>query len=115
MIDWRVVGGTTGSGNCNGGNGSSGGGTPGGSDTQVQFNNHGTFGGNTLLRFDDPTSTLFLPDGSSWGPNGITSPAGSLTGLTGSFGGGNDVGFYNPANNGAFIMQAGSAFIPLDV
>ena len=35
-----------------------GGGTPGGSDTQVQYNDGGSFGGNAGLTFDDATSKL---------------------------------------------------------
>jgi hypothetical protein len=34
------------------------GGTPGGANTQVQFNNNGTFGGNASLTFDAATGTL---------------------------------------------------------
>jgi hypothetical protein len=35
-----------------------GGGTPGGSNTQVQFNNNGTFGGSANLTFDPVTGIL---------------------------------------------------------
>jgi|DEB0MinimDraft_3_1074331.scaffolds.fasta_scaffold46285_1 hypothetical protein len=35
-----------------------GGGTPGGSDTQVQYNDAGSFGGNAGLTFDDASSKL---------------------------------------------------------
>jgi len=38
--------------------GGGGGGTPGGSDTQVQYNDAGSFGGNAGLTFDDVTSKL---------------------------------------------------------
>jgi hypothetical protein len=38
-------------------NGTGGGGTPGGSDTQVQYNNSGAFGGSSLLTFDGTTLT----------------------------------------------------------
>lgn len=37
---------------------SGGGGTPGGANTQVQFNNNGTFGGSAGLTFDSATGTL---------------------------------------------------------
>ena len=37
---------------------SSGGGTPGGVDTQIQYNNGGSFGGTTLFVFDDATNNV---------------------------------------------------------
>jgi hypothetical protein len=41
-----------------GGGGGGGGGTPGGSDTQVQFNNAGAFGGSVDLTWDDTGKVL---------------------------------------------------------
>jgi hypothetical protein len=41
-----------------GGGGGGGGGTPGGSDTQVQFNNAGAFGGSVDLTWDDTSKVL---------------------------------------------------------
>ena len=41
-----------------GGVNSGGGGTPGGANTQVQFNNNGTFGGSAGLTFDSATGLL---------------------------------------------------------
>jgi hypothetical protein len=38
--------------------GGGGGGTPGGANTQVQFNNNGTFGGSANLTFDPVTGIL---------------------------------------------------------
>ena len=37
-----------------------GGGTPGGTDTQVQFNDGGSFGGDTTFTFNKSTDTLFV-------------------------------------------------------
>jgi len=45
------------------GSGGGGGGTPGGSDTQVQYNNTGSFGGSPNLTFDG--STLAIVGGST--------------------------------------------------
>ena len=39
---------------------SAGGGTPGGSDTQIQFNDNGAFGGDANFTFDDGTNNLTL-------------------------------------------------------
>jgi hypothetical protein len=39
---------------------SGGGGTPGGADTQVQFNDGGSFGGDTTFTFNKTTDTLFV-------------------------------------------------------
>ena len=40
--------------------GGGGGGTPGGSDTQIQYNNSGSFGGTTGLTWDDSTNILSI-------------------------------------------------------
>ena len=44
------------------GNGGGGNGTPGGSNTQVQFNNSGSFGGNAGFTFDTVTGNLNIPN-----------------------------------------------------
>lgn len=44
---------------------STGGGTPGGSDTQVQYNNGGSFGGSANLTWDSNDSLLQIGDGSN--------------------------------------------------
>jgi len=49
---------TDGSGNLSWTTGSGGNGTPGGSNTQVQFNNDGVFGGSSALTFNNTTNTL---------------------------------------------------------
>ena len=52
---------TDGSGNLSwAAGGGGGGGSPGGSNTEVQFNNAGTFGGNSHLTFNSTTNTLVL-------------------------------------------------------
>ena len=58
-----------------GGNGGSGNGTPGGSNTQVQFNNAGTFGGDAGFTYDQLTNILTAQN--------IDSPnfTGNLTGV----------------------------------
>jgi hypothetical protein len=43
-------------------NGGGGGGSPGGSNTQVQYNDAGTFGGNSTFTFDDSTGILAAPN-----------------------------------------------------
>lgn len=48
-IQWQVAGG-----------GTSGGGTPGGSDTNIQFNNAGSFGGSANLTWNNSTSLLYV-------------------------------------------------------
>lgn len=53
---------TDGSGNLSWSAGGSGNGTPGGSNTQVQFNNNGTFGASQYLTYDD-TSKVFQVSG----------------------------------------------------
>ena len=49
---------TNGSGTVSWANQSGGGGSPGGSDTQIQFNNGGSFGGSSNLTFDGTNLTL---------------------------------------------------------
>lgn len=49
---------TNGSGGLNWVEQSGGGGTPGGGNTQIQFNDNGTFGGNANLTFNKTTNTL---------------------------------------------------------
>jgi hypothetical protein len=58
-----------------GGNGGGGNGNPGGSNTQVQFNNAGSFGGDAGFTYDQNTNTLVVPN--------INSPnfTGNLTGV----------------------------------
>jgi len=41
---------------------SGGGGTPGGSNTQVQYNDNGAFGGEAVFTYDDVTDTLTAPN-----------------------------------------------------
>lgn len=64
----------------NGGGAASGGGSPGGSNTQIQFNNGGNFGGSSALTWDGSTVT-FTGSGNQVFTSSITmSP--SLTGQT---------------------------------
>ena len=42
--------------------GGGGGGTPGGSNTQVQFNNGGSFGGDAVFTFNNSTNVVTTPD-----------------------------------------------------
>jgi hypothetical protein len=53
---------TNGSGTLSWATAGGGGGTPGGSNTQVQFNNSGSFGGVSGFTFDTTTSTLTAPN-----------------------------------------------------
>lgn len=50
-----------------GGSGGGGSGTPGGNDTEVQFNDGGSFGGDAGFTYDKTTDTLFV--GTSGSPN----------------------------------------------
>lgn len=65
-----------------------GGGTPGGADTQVQFNNSGSFGGSSTFTWDNTEQILYVGD-PSWGGTikGLdatsTSYGGSLTIVSG--------------------------------
>ena len=54
--------------------GGGGGGTPGGSDTQVQYNNAGAFGGNANLIWDNTNKFLKIASGSSSNPGAIIGP-----------------------------------------
>src|SRR6185369_6531566 len=62
------------------GAGGGGGGTPGGSDTEVQFNNSGAFGGDPAFTFDTATKQFKVQPSTdiyAWiGPAGQTSPSG---------------------------------------
>ncbi len=88
--------------------------TPGGSDTQIQFNDGGSFGGSPLLTFDKSVGgdlSLASPDGSGSGQGGtvaIIAGAGGSTGIGGNIdieaGPGNDT-----KNGGQLYLQSGNA------
>jgi hypothetical protein len=65
-----------------------GGGTPGGSDTQIQFNDGGSFGGDSGLVFNKTTNALIHTSNSATafesGPNGSTNPVFRLVNNTAS-------------------------------
>lgn len=65
--------------------GSGGGGTPAGNNTNVQFNDSGSFGGEDTFTFNKATDTLTLDDGSAAGTGGsiITGGTSGLQILTG--------------------------------
>ena len=65
--------------------GGGGSGSPGGSNTQVQFNDAGTFGGNSAFTFNKTTGALIVT-GNVTGGNLVTAGVVSATGnITGSF------------------------------
>lgn len=73
---------TDGSGNTSWVAQSGGGGTPGGSDTQIQFNNAGAFGGSSGLTWNDTTKLLTatgLGTGGGANTGGLTVSGGALT------------------------------------
>ncbi len=71
---------TDGSGNTTWTNVSGGGGTPGGSDTQVQFNDGGSFGGDAGLTYNKTTDTLTVgSSGLQISSSIISAPNNSLT------------------------------------
>jgi len=59
-------------------NGGGGNGTPGGSNTQIQFNNSGTFGGSAQLTFNDVTNQLTLVGNATITGNVVTNTITSL-------------------------------------
>lgn len=75
--DWQFIGGSTGSWAAAGGGG---GGSPGGSDTQVQFNDGGSFGGDAGLVYNKTTDTLTLVNATY---TGLVLTAASATGSAG--------------------------------
>ena len=60
-----------------------GGGTPGGSDTQVQFNDGGVFGGDSALTWNKTTNTLLI--GLAAGSGTVTTPSASVSGENAGF------------------------------
>jgi hypothetical protein len=60
-----------------------GGGTPGGSDTQIQFNDAGSFGGDDDFTWNKITKLLMLGAGSAGGSIGWTAANGFITLITG--------------------------------
>lgn len=91
-------------------NGSGGGGTPGGSDTQVQYNNAGAFGGSAKFTWTDSTSTMLL--GAAGASASITTATGVTSGQDGgdlaiTLGAGAPTG--SSAHGGGFTITAGAA------
>jgi len=77
-------------------------GSPGGSDTQIQFNDGGSFGGNSLMTFDKSASgSLFLstPAGSGSGSGGTIDIAAGSGGSSGAGGGINITSGYAGGGN----------------
>ena len=101
--------------------GGGGGGTPGGSNTQVQFNDSGAFGGDSAFTWNKTTNTLTLDDGSASGADGviITGGTSSINLVTDDTTGTNDSSGYieiiagastgSNANSGGIDIIAGDS------
>jgi len=81
--------------------GDSGGGTPGGSDTQVQFNDGGAFGGDAGLVFDKTTDALTIA-----GP--VVHPIGAAATPSLTFTGDINTGIYSPGADQLAISTSGT-------
>ncbi len=81
--------------------GGGGGGTPGGSNTQVQFNDSGSFGGDTFFTWNKTTNILYLgiegDTGKLFGPDAVSTDVvgGALTSQTGAGNGTGSGGTYS--------------------
>jgi hypothetical protein len=87
-----------------------GGGTPGGANTQVQFNNNGTFGGSANLTFNSATGALGTTSVSATGNISAQFFVGNgslLTGLTNNYSNAN-VAAYLPTYTGNLISLQGN-------
>jgi hypothetical protein len=60
---------------CSTSGGGGGSTTPGGADTNVQINASGVLNGFSAFTFNHITSTVGLPDGTTWSPTAVTFPA----------------------------------------
>jgi hypothetical protein len=81
-----------------------GGGTPGGSNTQVQFNDDGAFGGDSGFTYNKTTDTATLVNAAITGGISAVTPSGSIVLYGGAFSGTIDnlyIGTYAPST-GAF-------------
>ena len=87
--------------------GSSGGGTPGGSNTQVQFNNGGAFGGDAGLVFDKTTDALTIA-----GP--VVHPIGAAATPSLTFTGDPNTGIYSPGADTLALSTGGTERIRID-
>jgi hypothetical protein len=67
--------------------GGGGGGTPGGSDTQIQFNDGGSFGGQANLTYEKTQSTLFVSASQSIFSGSITMTGSAAIGISPSYDG----------------------------
>jgi hypothetical protein len=87
-------------------NGTGGGGTPGGSDTQVQFNDSGSFGGDAGLTYNKTTNTLST-DVYVASAGTASAPSVTTTGDT-------NTGVFFPAADTAAITTGGSERMRID-
>ncbi len=82
------------------------GGTPGGSDTQVQFNDGGTFGGDTGFTWDKTSNILTIGLENALGTlKSASAVSANTNGGTLYFAGGDGLG---SGNGGTFLIQGGS-------
>ena len=85
----------------------SSGGTPGGSNTQVQFNNSGSFGGTSGLTFVTASNTLAVTGEAHTGAGSVSSPGFA-------FGSDTDTGLFLPAANALGVVTAGAERLRVD-
>tara|TARA_R110002050_G_scaffold296912_2_gene457426 strand:- start:1909 stop:3123 length:1215 start_codon:yes stop_codon:yes gene_type:complete len=89
-------------------NGGGGGGTPGGSDTQVQFNDGGSFGGDSGFTFNKSTNAI-TNISEITASSHISSSAGNIYGLRGFFSGYINTPSISAGINSATLTIAGNA------
>ena len=103
--------------------GGSGGGTPGGADTQIQFNDNGSFGGSSNLTWDDNTLTVtaggspeiaIIANGDVEINSQIRASNGTFSIPTYSFGLDSDTGMYRSALNELSFVNGGTLSLSIE-
>jgi hypothetical protein len=84
---------------------SGGGGTPGGSNTSVQFNDNGAFGGDTYLVYNNVTNTL--------GMSSLDITGGAISGQTGQFNTANVTNNFKVTNSTGGYVQTKMIYGPV--
>jgi hypothetical protein len=93
-------------------NASGGSGSPGGSDTQVQFNDGGSFGGEAAFSYNKTTDTLSVPNHFTQIIKANSSAGGAIQNFSGAscmefgLGGGQNVTFYDGVKLDAITPEA---------
>jgi hypothetical protein len=99
---------------CTGGGGG-GGGVPGGANTGIQVNDNGVFNSfPSVLAFNKNTSTITLPDLSTWSPSGIVTPNNAVLSVDGNFGTAHFVQINQANLTGCVAIGTGQGSLPLN-